>query len=287
MRAVFDSLRKTGAALARPGRGLARLRWLALAVAVAGLAACSASTEGTPDAFADDQPAGTLYNEGLAYLNAGKLTRCGQELRRGRPPASLFGIRPQGADHVDLRQLQARQVRQTRSRPAKRYLSLYPGSPDAAYAQYLIGSVLLPAIPDVTRDQDMTRKALAALRGDRQQLSRLGIRRRRARTRSSSRATSSPARKCRSAATISSSASTWRRSTASRSVVTQYQTTRHVEEALERLAEANMALGLTRRGADGGGDPRAQFPGQPVVQGRLQAPADRRSRAAREQGVVD
>ena len=30
-----------------------------------------------------------------------------------------------------------------------------------------------------------------------------------------------------------------------KTVVTQYQTTRHVEEALERLAEANMALGLT------------------------------------------
>ena len=97
MRAVANSLRMTGLALARPRRGLARLRWLALAAAVAGLAACSASTEGTPDAFADDQPAGNLYNEGLAYLNAGKLTRRGQELRRGRPPASLFGIRPQGA----------------------------------------------------------------------------------------------------------------------------------------------------------------------------------------------
>ena len=86
---------------------LARMRWAVLAIALVGLAACSKSTEGTPDAFANDQPAGNLYNEGLAYMNAGKLKDADQELRRGRPPASLFGIRPQIADHVDLHQLQA------------------------------------------------------------------------------------------------------------------------------------------------------------------------------------
>ena len=61
-------------AVRRPRSVLAGFRWLCLAATVAGLAACSTSVEGTPDAFADDQPAGNLYNEGLAYLNAGKLT---------------------------------------------------------------------------------------------------------------------------------------------------------------------------------------------------------------------
>src|SRR5690348_6043557 len=37
------------------------------------LSACKSNTDGTPDAYAADEPAGDLYNEGLAYMNAGKL----------------------------------------------------------------------------------------------------------------------------------------------------------------------------------------------------------------------
>ena len=36
---------------------------------------------------------------------------------------------------------------------ATRYVTLHPGSPDAAYAQYLIGSSFFEEIPDITRDQ--------------------------------------------------------------------------------------------------------------------------------------
>jgi outer membrane protein assembly factor BamD len=44
---------------------------LLLAGAVA-LSACKSNSAGTPDAYAADEPAGDLYNEGLAYMNAGK-----------------------------------------------------------------------------------------------------------------------------------------------------------------------------------------------------------------------
>jgi outer membrane protein assembly factor BamD len=44
-----------------------------------------------------------------------------------------------------------------------------------------------------------------------------------------------------------------------KAVVTQYQTTRHVEEALFRLTEAYMAIGYRRRGADRGRRAWAQF----------------------------
>jgi hypothetical protein len=50
---------------------------------------------------------------------------------------------------------------------ANRYLSLYPGSPDAPYAEYLVGASYFKQIPDVTRDQQQTRKALEALLADR------------------------------------------------------------------------------------------------------------------------
>ena len=70
-------------------------------------------------------------------------------------------------------------------------------------------------------------------------------------------------------------------------VVTRYQTTRHVEEALLRLTEAYLSLGIVGRGADLGRRARAQLPGQPLVQGRLRAGAVARPGAVREQGLLD
>src|ERR1017187_9260018 len=46
---------------------------------------------------------------------------------------------------------------------AKRYVTLHPGSQDAAYAQFLIGSSYFDRIPDISRDQDRTEKAVAEL----------------------------------------------------------------------------------------------------------------------------
>src|ERR1700758_1207039 len=45
---------------------------------------------------------------------------------------------------------------------AKRYVSLHPGSPDAAYAQYLIASSYYDQILDVSRDQERADKAITA-----------------------------------------------------------------------------------------------------------------------------
>ena len=70
-------------------------------------------------------------------------------------------------------------------------------------------------------------------------------------------------------------------------VVTQYQTTRHVEEALTRLTEAYMALGIVDEAQTAAAVLGHNFPGQPLVQGRLRAGAVGRPRAAREPGLVD
>src|SRR5258708_27824274 len=48
---------------------------------------------------------------------------------------------------------------------ATRYVTLHPGSPDAAYPQYLIAASHYDQIPDVTRDQGRTEKAISALEG--------------------------------------------------------------------------------------------------------------------------
>ena len=222
---------------------LARLRWLFLGLALVGLAACTKSTDGAPDAFANDQPAGNLYNEGLAYMNAGKLkdaTKSFDEVDRQHP----YSEYARKALIMSTFTSYKRGDYTTTVVSGKRYLALYPGSPDAAYADYLIGLSYFRQIPDVTRDQTMTRKALAAfeeivnnyptseyvtdakdkiiacndqLAGKEMQVGRYYLEQR------------------DYLAAINRF----------KIVVTQYQTTRHVEEALERLTEANMALGLT------------------------------------------
>src|SRR5256886_17387862 len=46
---------------------------------------------------------------------------------------------------------------------ARRYVTLHPGSPDAAYAQFLIGSSYFDQMPEISRDQERTEKAVQAL----------------------------------------------------------------------------------------------------------------------------
>ncbi|GJD90330.1 Outer membrane protein assembly factor BamD [Methylobacterium hispanicum] len=127
---------------------------------------------------------------------------------------------------------------------SKRYLQRHPASKDAAYAQYLMAMSHYKQIPDVTRDQDRSEKALAAL----QELVQ--------RYPTSEYATDAKAKiqitrdqlagkemdvgryyleKRNFPAAINRF----------RDVVAKYQTTRHAEEALMRLTEAYMALGIT------------------------------------------
>ena len=70
-------------------------------------------------------------------------------------------------------------------------------------------------------------------------------------------------------------------------VVTRYQTTRHVEEALLRLTEAYMALGIVDEAQTAAAVLGHNFPGQPLVQGRLCAGEGARPGAVGEQGLLD
>src|SRR5467141_4605816 len=144
--------------LAPCARALARL--LALALMAAALAAC-AFLEG--EKVVPDEPADKLYNEGLFLLNQKKdfkeAAKKFEEVDRQHPYSewarkslimSSYAYYQGGAyeDSVTA---------------AKRYIALHPGSPDAAYAQYLIGSSYFDEIPDITRDQARTEKAVQAL----------------------------------------------------------------------------------------------------------------------------
>ena len=56
-----------------------------------------------------------------------------------------------------------------------------------------------------------------------------------------------------------------------RTVIENYQTTTHVPEALHRLTESYLALGMTEEAQPRGGRARLQLPGQRLVQAHLRA----------------
>jgi outer membrane protein assembly factor BamD len=229
----------------RPGgcrQALARAA--AVALLALPLAACgSFSLFSSDDKLPPDVPADRLYNEGVFLLNEKHdyvaAAKKFEEVDRENPYS----------DWARKALLMSAYANYTAGRydesvsSAKRYITLHPGSPDAVYAQYLIASSYFDQIPDISRDQSGTRKALNALEeivrkypdteyatsaknkidiardqlaGKEMQIGRYYLKRR----------------------NFTAAINRFK------IVVTRYQTTRHVEEALMRLTEAYMALGI-------------------------------------------
>ena len=223
-------------------RGKARERtpFAVLLVLATMLGACSLFDK---DAVAPDEPADKLYNEGLYLLNQKKepkeAAKKFEEVDRQHPYSewarkslimSAYAYYEAGAydDCVNS---------------ARRYVTLHPGSPDAAYAQFLIGSSYFDQIPEISRDQTRTEKAVESL----EEVSRKYP---------NSEYAVAAKRKIEMArdqlAGKEMEVGRWalqrREYTGAinrfKVVVTRYQRTRHVEEALMRLTEAYMALGI-------------------------------------------
>jgi outer membrane protein assembly factor BamD len=155
----------------------------------------------------NEEPADKLYNEGLYLMNERHDNKAAskkfEEVDRQHPYSdwarksllmSAYAFYNQGDYDSCIG-------------AASRYVTLHPGSPDAAYAQYLIAASHYDQIPDISRDQGRTEKEMDIGRYYLQKRDYIaGINR-------------------------------------FKTVVTQYQTTRHVEEALARLTEAYMSIG--------------------------------------------
>jgi outer membrane protein assembly factor BamD len=216
----------------------ARLSALALVVAV--LPACGLF--GKEDVIPDD-PADKLYNEGLYLLNTKhdykQAARRFEEVDRQHPYSEWArkSLLMSAYAHYEGTQYDETVT------AAKRYVTLHPGSPDAAYAQFLIASAYFDQIPDITRDQQRTEKALQALDEV-------------VRKYPNTEYAASAKQKMEVARDqlAGKEMDTGRFYQKKRDyiaainrfkvVITQYQTTRHVEEALARLTELYMTLGI-------------------------------------------
>jgi outer membrane protein assembly factor BamD len=190
-----------------------------------------------------DEPADKLYNEGLYLMNKSKDPKAAakkfEEVDRQHPYSEW------ARKSLLMSAYAAYQTGDydTCIGSATRYVTLHPGSPDAAYAQYLIAASHYDQIPDISRDQGRTEKAMAALEEV-------------IRKYPTSEYATSAKQKLEGARDqiagkemdIGRYYMSKRDYTAAinrfKTVVTQYQTTRHVEEALMRLTEAYMTVGV-------------------------------------------
>jgi outer membrane protein assembly factor BamD len=213
-----------------------------LAAPVAGCSSLG-SLFGKEEELAPDQPPEKLYNEGIFLLDNRKDYKAAskkfEEVERQHPYSDWAR---KALIMVAYARYEAKDYDESVS-AARRFVTLHPGSPDAAYAQFLIGSSYFEQIPDVSRDQGRTEKAIAAL----DEVSR-------------KYPDSEYAQNAKKKIEIARDQLAGKEMVTGRYylnrkdyggainrfkvVVTQYQTTRHVEEALERLTEAYMALGV-------------------------------------------
>lgn len=236
----------------RPAHLLPIARLAALMVAGSVLAGCSSlgslptlgdiwGSKKNEDTYVDT-PADQLYNEGLTLLNKKEFEKAAKKFEEvdRQHPYSEWGRKSllmtayayyEGQKHPET------------VAAAQRYLALHPGSADAPYAQYLAASALFDEIPNIENDQRRTQRALEALDEV-------------VRKYPESEYAASAKRKIDVARDqlAGKEMITGRYYLKQRNytgainrfkvVVTKYQTTRHVEEALARLVEAYMALGI-------------------------------------------
>jgi outer membrane protein assembly factor BamD len=198
---------------------------------------------GDKDEVLPDEPAEKLYNEGVYYLNEKHDPKAAakkfEEVDRQHPYSEWArkSLVMSAYSYYDAKNYDES------INSAKRYISLHPGTPDAAYAMYLVGASYFDQIPDVSRDQGRTEKAMAALEEV-------------VRKFPDTEYAASARRKIEGARDqLAGKEMAVGRYYQGRKdfigainrfkvVVTRYQTTRHVEEALMRLTECYLTLGI-------------------------------------------
>ena len=143
----------------------AKAAFLALSVAAPlFLSACMSSEKDIDLSTYVDQtePADVLYNQGLANLNAGRLSEASKKFAavdRQHPYSEWARKSMVMGAFASYRQGSYEEAIAS----AKRYLTLYPSTDDAAYATYIIGLSYYRQIRDVTQDQKEARQTIQAM----------------------------------------------------------------------------------------------------------------------------
>lgn len=227
----------------RPRLPLARLGAASLlGVALLLTAGCARNRDGKKELAYVARDVETLYNLGKDELDRKRYANSAlifDEVERQHP----YSVWARRAQLMSAFSYYASQNYSQAILSAQRFLSLHPGNRDAPYALYLIALSYYEQIADVARDQKITQQALDALnevirrypQSDYAGDARLKI----------DLVNDHLAGKEMDVGRFYSRNRQWIAAASRyRTVIDRYQTTSHVPEALHRLVEANLALGL-------------------------------------------
>lgn len=213
---------------------------LACALVGAMLAGCASSSDVTKALNPD--PPGKMYAEADAFLSKGyheEAAKRFEELDRDHPYAPESRRAMVMAAYAFYKAGKYPEAIAS----ARRFTTIHPGSKDAALAHHVIASSYFDEIKDPTHDQTAAKRALAELRIVAQRYPDSPYAKQaenRIRIAQDSIAASEMVvgryylKKAQYVAAINRF----------KTVVAEHQTTQHIEEALHRLVEANLALGI-------------------------------------------
>jgi outer membrane protein assembly factor BamD len=230
-----------------------RIGCIALLLAVA---ACGAKQE---DKSVPDQPAETLFNKGMSQLEQGnsqEALNMFDEVDRQHP----YSVWANKAQLMSAFALYSANKYESAITQLDRFIQLHPGSRDAPYAYYLKALCYYERITDVTRDQGITEDALKNLQDvirrfpDSQYArdAQLKI----------DLTQDHLAGKEMDIGRFYMKRNQWLAAiNRFRRVVEIYQTTAQVPEALERLTECYLAIGLTEEAQEAAAVLGHNFPG--------------------------
>jgi len=218
--------------------------WRTPSVIVLGAALVLGACSGDDDAeiVYDERPVEQIYNKALNLLEDNKYRQAAAEFdeverqhpysqwaRRAMLMASYCYYQTNDYDSAIL--------------SAQRFLALHPGNKDAAYAYYLMGISFYEQISDVGRDQGMTQSALATLSEVVRRFPETEYARD-ARLKIDLTIDHLAGKEMEIGRYYLNQQSYVAAINRFRSVIVSYQTTTHVPEALHRLTESYLSLGV-------------------------------------------
>jgi outer membrane protein assembly factor BamD len=220
-----------------------RSAYLILACAAAiPLAGCAHGSKGKADTAYVARDVNTLYSAAKRTMDQGDYEQAAKlfdEVERQHP----YSVWARRAQLMSAFNYYLAQKYQEAINSARRFVTIHPGNAEAPYAQYLIAMSYYQQIPEVNRDQTTTQSAADAF-GE--------LIRRYPDTRYAADArlkldliNDHLAGKEMEVGRFYQRSGQWMAATYRfRTVIDNYQTSSHTPEALERLVECNLALGL-------------------------------------------
>jgi outer membrane protein assembly factor BamD len=203
-----------------------------------------AASSKTSSDLGKDEPAEALFNDGLVRLQNRNFDGAARKFADVDKQYPYTSWSKRSLLLTTYANYENRNYEDTIS-SGRRYVQLYPADKDTAYAQYLVGMSYFNQMPDITRDQERSQRALLAMD---ELLNKWP--------------TSEYATDARQRVAIARDQLAGKEMEIGRyylnqrnypgsvnrfrEVLTKYQTTRHTEEALMRLTEAYMAMGVVQ-----------------------------------------